>query len=50
MKTQIVSMVAHQRTIEKEARDSQKKISEVSKKYKKSQERKEKLDTQLAEE
>ena len=50
MKTQIVSMVAHQRTIEKEARDSQKKISEVSKKYKKSQERKEKLDAQLAEE
>ena len=36
MKSQIVTMVVQQRTIEKEARDSQKKISEVAKKYKKS--------------
>lgn len=36
MKSQIVTMVVQQRTIEKEAKDSQKKVSDVAKKCKKS--------------
>ena len=43
MKTQIVTMAVKQEAIEKEQNESQKKISDITKKLKKSAERNDKL-------